>query len=213
MAPKFTPSDAYILFVLGGPGSGKGTQSANLVRDYGFVHISAGDLLRAEQEREGSTHGEMIKQYIRDGAIVPMEVTVQLLSNAIGEVIEKRKEEGKTETPRFLIDGFPRKQDQADHFEGTVCVAAGVLYLECDEGTMLERLTSRGKTSGRADDNDESIKKRFRVFEEQSYPVINFYEKQGKVLKVSSRGAVEDIYNQVKEGLQTRWGIEKKASE
>ena len=95
--PTFTPEKTSVIFVLGGPGAGKGTQCANLVRDYGFKHLSAGDLLRAEQDREGSEFGQMIKDYIREGKIVPMEVTVQLLENAIQDV---NKGEG-----RFLIDG------------------------------------------------------------------------------------------------------------
>jgi len=93
------PQSTPIIFVLGGPGAGKGTQCANLVRDFGFKHLSAGDLLRAEQDREGSEFGEMIKEYIREGQIVPMEVTVKLLENAMREALEKEGSEG------FLIDG------------------------------------------------------------------------------------------------------------
>ncbi|KAF9428475.1 hypothetical protein BGZ94_002266 [Podila epigama] len=101
--------DTTVIFVLGGPGAGKGTQCANLVRDFGFVHLSAGDLLRAEQERPGSQYGELIKTYIKEGKIVPMEVTIALLEN---EMLAS----GQT---RFLIDGFPRKMDQALKFEET----------------------------------------------------------------------------------------------
>lgn len=98
--PTFSTSEVSVIFVLGGPGSGKGTQCANLVRDYGFKHLSAGDLLRAEQDREGSEFGDMIKEYIREGTIVPMEVTVQLLENAMTDEIQ-----GKGGKGRFLIDG------------------------------------------------------------------------------------------------------------
>ena len=97
--PTFSLDKVSVIFVLGGPGAGKGTQCANLVRDYGFTHLSAGDLLRAEQDRPGSQFGEMIKQYIKEGTIVPMEVTVQLLENAITEKIEG------SGTGKFLIDG------------------------------------------------------------------------------------------------------------
>ena len=99
--PAFAPDQTSVIYVLGGPGAGKGTQCANLVRDYGFTHLSAGDLLRAEQDREGSEFGDMIKEYIREGKIVPMEVTVQLLENAIRDV-----KDGKG---RFLVDGACRK--------------------------------------------------------------------------------------------------------
>jgi len=96
--PRFSPDKTSVIYVLGGPGAGKGTQCANLVRDYGFTHLSAGDLLRAEQDREGSEFGNMIKEYIKEGTIVPMEVTVQLLENAI---MDKNEGEG-----RFLVDGM-----------------------------------------------------------------------------------------------------------
>lgn len=95
--PTFDPEKTAVIYVLGGPGAGKGTQCANLVRDYGFTHLSAGDLLRAEQNREGSEFGQMISDYIREGKIVPMEVTVQLLENAIQGV--------NGGNGRFLIDG------------------------------------------------------------------------------------------------------------
>jgi len=99
--PTFSPAKVAVIFVLGGPGAGKGTQCANLVRDYGFTHLSAGDLLRAEQERDGSQFGGMIKEIIKNGEIVPMEITVQLLENAMGDVLRKTAD-GRG---RFLIDG------------------------------------------------------------------------------------------------------------
>lgn len=97
--PLYNEKNVTVIFVLGGPGAGKGTQCANLVRDYGFKHLSAGDLLREEQDRSGSEFGEMIKDYIREGKIVPMEVTIQLLENAIGNSMEKEHKH------KFLIDG------------------------------------------------------------------------------------------------------------
>ena len=99
--PTFSPSKVSVVYVLGGPGAGKGTQCANLVRDYGFTHLSAGDLLREEQDRKDSEFGSLIKQNIKEGIIVPMEITVQLLENAMTADLEK-KEDGKG---RFLIDG------------------------------------------------------------------------------------------------------------
>ena len=97
--PLYTSDQATVIFVLGGPGAGKGTQCANLVRDYGFKHLSAGDLLREEQDRPGSDVGAMIKDYIKEGQIVPSEVTIQLLENAMGRTMQ---EENKH---KFLIDG------------------------------------------------------------------------------------------------------------
>ncbi|KNC98319.1 UMP-CMP kinase [Spizellomyces punctatus DAOM BR117] len=182
------PDDTTVVFVLGGPGAGKGTQCANLVRDYGFVHLSAGDLLRAEQNRSGSEYGELINSYIKEGQIVPMEITIALLHKAMKEA----------HSSRFLVDGFPRKMDQALKFEEEVCEGKFILYFECPEEEMLKRLLKRGETSGRVDDNIESIKKRFQTFKDTSFPVIEHYEAKGKVKTVSCLKSVEDVYADTK---------------
>lgn len=109
----FAGDDVSVIFVLGGPGVGKGTQCAKLVSKYHFVHLSAGDLLREEQARSGSEYGQLIADYIKSGQIVPMEITIKLLENAM----KKNFKEGKS---RFLIDGFPRKMDQGLKFEEDV---------------------------------------------------------------------------------------------
>lgn len=162
-------------------------------------------MLRAEQQREGSTYGAMIKEYITEGKIVPMEVTIkvsddfaihilhilnssfstalhllncsfadpltQLLENAMRDTLSSPPTfpadsplaaEWKDGKGRFLIDGFPRKMDQALKFDESVCESSFVLFFNTTEAVMLERLLERGKTSGRDDDNRESIVKRFR---------------------------------------------------
>jgi len=199
--PALSPDEVTIIFVLGGPGSGKGTQCANLVRDFGFKHLSAGDLLREEQDRPGSEFGERIKSDIREGKIVPMEITVQLLKNAINATIEKDNNR------QFLIDGFPRKMDQALQFEKTVCPSKFTLFFDCPEEVMQERLLNRGKTSGRADDNAESITKRFKTFVETSMPVVEHFEKEGRVVKVSAIPPPDKVYEDVKKSFEER-GVE-----
>lgn len=99
-SPLWSSDNVTVIFVLGGPGAGKGTQCSKLVSDYGFKHLSAGDLLREEQDRPGSDFGEMIKTYIKEGTIVPMEVTIQLLENAMKKSMEEEKKS------MFLIDGM-----------------------------------------------------------------------------------------------------------
>jgi UMP-CMP kinase len=194
--PAFSPADVTVLFVLGGPGAGKGTQCARLVRDYHFTHLSAGDLLRAEQDRPGSQYGQLIKDCIKNGDIVPMEVTVALLENAMRETI------ASTGNKKFLIDGFPRKMDQALKFEEVVCPAKLVLFYDCPEAVMEQRLLERGKTSGRADDNAESIRKRFRTFVETSMPVVDHYEAEDRVVKVDSTPLPDQVYAATQEKLK-----------
>lgn len=203
--PLFTPGtgdgQALVIFVLGGPGAGKGTQCDLIVRDYGAKHLSAGDLLRAEQDRKGSQFGDLIKDYIKNGEIVPMEVTIQLIENAMNETIEKE------DNRKFLIDGFPRKMDQAVKFEEVVVPSKFTLFFDCSEATMRKRLLKRGETSGRADDNEESIVKRFKTFKDTSMPVVELYEKEGRVVKISAEPPSDEVYQNVrkafaKEGIQ-----------
>jgi len=194
--PVFDKALVTVVFVLGGPGAGKGTQCAELVRDFGFCHLSAGDLLRAEQHRKGSEYGPLIQTCIREGTIVPMEVTVKLLENAMHAAMQDdRPGEGWSNgKARFLIDGFPRKMDQARKFEEDVCESSLVLTFDTTEEVMLSRLLERGKTSGREDDNVESIKKRFLTHKEQTMPVIEHYAAVNKLAKVDSTGSVEEVH-------------------
>ncbi|KAF2630841.1 UMP-CMP kinase-like protein [Macroventuria anomochaeta] len=200
-SPLWSPDSITVIFVLGGPGAGKGTQCTKLVSDYGFKHLSAGDLLREEQDRPGSEFGEMIKTYIKEGTIVPMEVTIQLLENAMKKAMET---ENKS---LFLIDGFPRKLDQAHAFERSVVPSKFTLFFDASEEVMLERLLRRGETSGRADDNIESIKKRFKTFVDTSMPVVDEFEKQGRVVKVDAVQEPSKVYQDVQEKIKA-WGVE-----
>jgi len=147
-----------VVFVLGGPGAGKGTQCQKIVDEFGFVHLSAGDLLRAERSRAGSEYGEMIEDCIRNGKIVPVDVTCSLLDNAMQENITNS---GKY---KFLVDGFPRNQDNLDGWNGKMSEKVDfmfVLFFDCDQKICIDRCLARGKAgSGRSDDNEESMKKK-----------------------------------------------------
>ncbi|ADV23163.1 UMP-CMP kinase [Cryptococcus gattii E566] len=204
--PVFDANKITVIFVLGGPGAGKGTQCEKLVTEYGFKHLSAGDLLRAERSREGSRYGAMITEYITEGKIVPMEVTIKLLENAMTETLST-----PPSTPgwsngfgRFLIDGFPRKMDQALKFDESVCKSSFVLFFSTSEEILLERLLERGKTSGREDDNKDSIVKRFRTFLETSMPVVDYYRERNKVVEIDSSPSIDEVYAVVKREMDAR---------
>lgn len=180
-----------VLFVLGGPGSGKGTQCAKLVEKYGFVHLSAGDLLRAERN-SGSKNAILINDYINKGAIVPVEITVNLIKLAM--------EQSGWAAKRYIIDGFPRNADNLDGWNGimeNITDVKGVLFLETTEATMESRLLERGKTSGRADDKAEVIKKRFETYQGETMPIINLYGDRGMVYKVDSGAAIDEVFAMV----------------
>ena len=163
-----------VAFVLGGPGSGKGTQCSKLVEEFGVVHLSAGDLLRAHI-KSGSEDGKMVADMIANGQIVPSSVTVGLLQGAMDA-------SGKSQ---FLIDGFPRNDENRVAFEAhTGIIPSVIFFFDCPEAEMERRLL--GRNEGRTDDNAATIRKRFAVFQQQSLPVVEHYEKQGKVARISA---------------------------
>lgn len=174
-----------VVFVLGGPGSGKGTQCALIVQNFGFTHLSAGDLLRAEIN-SGNENGIMIQNMIKEGKIVPSEVTVKLLQNAML----------KSGNNKFLIDGFPRNEENRAAFELVTGIKPEfILFFNCPEEEMEKRLLARNQ--GRVDDNIETIRKRFKVFVDSSLPVINYYDSLGKVRKIDAARTVEEVFETV----------------
>ncbi|CAH9088312.1 unnamed protein product [Cuscuta europaea] len=175
-----------VVFVLGGPGSGKGTQCAKIVEHFGYTHLSAGDLLRAEI-KSGSENGTMIQNMIKEGKIVPSEVTIALLQRAMHEI----------ENDKFLIDGFPRNEENREAFERvTGILPEFVLFFDCSEEEMESRLLSRNQ--GREDDNIETIRKRFNVYMESSLPVIEYYRSKGKVQRIDAAKPVDEVFQAVK---------------
>jgi UMP-CMP kinase len=164
-----------------------------LEEEFHFVHLSAGDLLREERQRAGSEYGELIETYIREGRIVPVEITVNLLKRAM--------EKNGWEKRKFLIDGFPRNMD---NLQGWKKATEGLveekfcLFLDCPESIMEERVLARGMTSGRSDDNVESIRKRFKVFIESTMPIVDTYRDNGKLRVVKTDRAVPIVWEEIK---------------
>ncbi|TMS35764.1 hypothetical protein L596_003089 [Steinernema carpocapsae] len=180
-----------VVFVLGPPGSGKGTQCALIQKNFGFVHLSAGDLLREERQRPGSQFGELIETHIRNGTIVPVEITCKLLENAM---IASGDANG------FLIDGFPRNQDNLDGWEremGAKVKLHFVLFLSCPVDVCTQRCL--GRQQGRSDDNENSLKLRAKTYLEQTMPIIQHYKKLDLVRDVTSVPTSEQVYASVAE--------------
>lgn len=182
-----------VVFVLGGPGAGKGTQCANIVKEFGFVHLSAGDLLREERSKPGTKYGELIEEHIRNGTIVPVEITCKLLERAMQQ----------SNSNKFLIDGFPRNQDNLDGWNREMSDKVDllfVLFFDCSQETCVERCLKRGAAgSGRSDDNMESLKKRIQTFINDSLPIIEYYKEKDLVRRVEASKAPEDVFEEVKQ--------------
>ncbi|CAM4607208.1 UMP-CMP kinase [Caretta caretta] len=184
-----------VVFVLGGPGAGKGTQCARIVEKYGYTHLSAGDLLRDERKRPGSQYGELIEKYIKEGAIVPVEITISLLKRAMDQTMAANVQKYK-----FLIDGFPRNEDNLQGWNKTMDGKADVsfvLFFDCDNEICIGRCLERGKSSGRSDDNRESLEKRLHTYLQSTKPIIDQYEKMGKVRKVDASKSVDEVFGKV----------------
>lgn len=180
-----------VVFVLGQPGAGKGTQCQRIVQNFGYVHLSAGDLLREERAKPDSEYGELIETYIREGKIVPVEITCSLIDKAI-------QKSGKD---KFLVDGFPRNQNNLDGWTRTMSDKVNlqfVLFFDCPLDVCAERCLSRGAAgSGRSDDNLESLKKRFDTYLNETKPIIDHYDKLNLVRKIDATRNVEDVFKDV----------------
>ncbi|XP_065217014.1 UMP-CMP kinase [Planococcus citri] len=181
-----------VIFVLGGPGAGKGTQCQKLVEEFKFKHISAGDLLREERNKPGSEFGELIETHIRNGTIVPVEITCKLIENTIQA----------SNTDVFLIDGFPRNKDNLDGWIREMSDKTDlqfVLFFDCPIEMCVQRCLKRGEAgSGRSDDNIESVRKRIVTFNEDTLPIIRYYEEKNMVKKIDSSKTADEIHNEVR---------------
>jgi adenylate kinase len=178
----------FNLILFGPPGSGKGTQSANIVSTYQLYHISTGDLLREEVTNQ-TPLGVEAKKYMDQGLLVPDEVVIGMISSKIDDNPDARG---------FIFDGFPRTRAQAEaldkllEFKNTQIHL--VLSLEVPAEELTKRLLGRGVTSGRSDDNDESIKKRMLEYQSKTTPVAEYYNAFGKLEQIKGDNSVEETF-------------------
>lgn len=184
------------LVLFGKPGAGKGTQAAFLKDKYNLVHISTGDLLRAEKEK-GTELGKIAESYSKRGMLAPDEITIKILEKEV---------ESHPEAEGFLFDGFPRTLAQAEvldaFLESKGMRIHGTLGLEADEEALIPRIIERGKVSGRADDQDEEkIRNRFTEYNEKTAPLIAFYQAQGKYHPINGIGTIEEITTRLSETI------------
>lgn len=180
------------LILFGPPGSGKGTQAAKLVDKYGFLHVSTGDLFRYEIGHK-TPLGLKASSYIDKGRLVPDEVTVEMLKNKVSQNLDAQG---------IIFDGFPRTLGQAaalDEFlEDEGYPISALIALEVSDEEIIKRILGRGKDSGRSDDNDVSIiKNRIEVYNSETAPVFDYYDKVKKAYYIAGNGVIEDIFKRI----------------
>jgi UMP-CMP kinase len=205
-----------VVFILGGPGAGKGTQCDLLIQNYPCHHLSAGQLLRDEAEKKdgSSEHATLIAECLVAGKIVPVEISLALLQNAMREV------EGN-DSLIFLIDGFPRNFDNLegwtrcmtrddDKSSSDAAAVLGVLSYDCPLSILEERVMQRSKDSGRSDDNLESLRRRFKTFQSETVPVVDTLkvidQKTSSLLKVveiEGQKSLEEVWEETQKSVNS----------
>ena len=181
--------------IFGPPGSGKGTQSEQIIDYFGLGHISTGDILRAEI-KEGTELGKIAASFIDRGELVPDSTIIGMLENKLNTLKSSKG---------VVFDGFPRTVAQAQALKEMLAKRGEsidvMLNLEVERQELIARLLKRGETSGRSDDNLETIEKRIAVYEAQTAPVMDFYKAEGSYHGIQGVGSVAEIFERIKEAI------------
>jgi adenylate kinase len=179
------------LVLFGPPGAGKGTQSEKLIKQYGFVHISTGDLFRWHTKND-TPLGKRVKEIMNSGSLVPDEITIAMLK----EELDKNPQ-----AKGFLFDGFPRTVPQAEALDkfmkdnGTAI--HHIIALDVTEAEVRTRIAKRRTTENRVDDEEEKLNKRITEYFTKTIHVLPFYEKQGRLKTVQGIGEVDVIFQNI----------------
>lgn len=183
-----------VFFVLGAPGSGKTVVCTALADRFGCTVLSVSDLMRSAIQ-DGGTQGTAIKNMISSGQVVPTKHTLDLVVDAM------RKRKGP-----YLIDGFPKSVDTLETFVQRIGPCAAALVLEASEELLMERLLERGRTSGRTDDNRETIGRRFRTYNQHALHVVDLLHAQGLVTRLDAALSAQQVYTAASEAFETSVG-------
>ncbi|MDY5387718.1 MAG: adenylate kinase [Muribaculaceae bacterium] len=190
------------IVIFGAPGSGKGTQSARLIDAYGLYHISTGELLRDHIKR-GTELGVTADQFISKGQLIPDDLMIRILDDVLENEAAAKK--------GVVFDGFPRTIPQADALEELLAKRGSqldaVIGLDVPEDELVHRMLARGKETGRADDNIDTIKNRLDVYHNQTLPLRKYYEEKGKYIAVNGTGIVDEIFANISRQLHDLTGI------
>ncbi len=186
------------IVIFGAPGSGKGTQSEKIVEKYNIDHISTGDVLRAEI-KAGSELGAMAKRLIDNGQLIPDDLMLDILAAKLDALVDSKG---------VIFDGFPRTIAQAEALKKMLAArgqeVTAMLELDVPEDELMDRLIKRGQLSGRADDNEETIKKRLVVYREQTEPLKEWYKNDGKHCYINGLGELDRIFADITAAIDAR---------
>lgn len=198
--------DQKYIVLFGAPGSGKGTQSERLIDEYGLYHISTGEVLR-KHIAEGTKLGKIADSYISKGQLIPDDLMIRILDDTL-----EREAKG---AHGVVFDGFPRTIPQADALKELLEKRGSQLHavvgLEVPEDELMQRMLQRGRDTGRADDNPETIKNRLKVYHDQTAPLRDYYVREGKYLPVNGHGKIDEIFGHIAEGLEAKAGMKRRA--
>ncbi len=182
------------IVIFGAPGSGKGTQSDLLIEHYGLGHISTGDVLR-DEIKKGTELGKTAQSFIDKGNLIPDDLMISILANVYDSYGRGHK--------GVIFDGFPRTIPQAEALKKMLDErgdkVAAMIELDVPESELMQRLIKRGLESGRADDNEETIKKRLVVYHSQTQPLIDWYKKEGLHRYINGHGTLERIFSDIQQ--------------
>ena len=191
--------------LFGAPGSGKGTQSARLIDEYGLYHISTGEVLRDHIKR-GTELGKTADKFISTGNLIPDDLMISILEDELDK---------QGEIKGVVFDGFPRTIPQAEALDKVLekrgMNLSAVIGLEVPEEELMDRMIKRGQETGRADDTPETIKSRLDVYHKQTLPLKDYYTEKGKYMPINGSGVVDEIFNNMACGLEERTGIKRRA--
>ncbi len=195
--PRLPCPEPNVVFVLGGPGAGKGTMCELAESQLGWTHLSTGELLRAERKAGGPT-AATIEEFTAAGKLVPNEIIVTLLKNAMEQVTRST---GKN---NFLLDGFPRSLENLEGWYeifGREAELPKMMFFECPYAVLEKRIQGRAKYSGRVDDNIESVKLRFDTFKAETLPAVEFFKSKGKCVEIDTSQDRQAVYALVRSKL------------
>lgn len=189
------------LIIFGAPGSGKGTQSEKLIDRYGLHHISTGELLRDHISR-GTRLGKIADSYISKGQLIPDDLMIEVLADVLDSEEEKCKN-------GIILDGFPRTIPQAKALKKMLKEREkkidAVVGLEVDQDALVDRMLKRGQTSGRSDDNIDTIKQRLHVYHSLTSPLKDYYIDEGKYIGIDGNRPIDEIFESIADNIDRQY--------